>query len=123
MSHSTVSLTTAFIDLSTYDEIESFLYGGRSINKFRKVIRRSAWFTVIAAQLNKVGTVGDFDSEMQAMFSRAGDYIRDCWLRVEIPKIESNDGYQARWCKKLGHNLIEEAFLQFNDLTVNKITS
>ena len=119
----TVSLTTAFIDLSTYDEIESFLYGGRSINKFRKVIRRSAWFTVIAAQLNKLGTCGDFETEMQAMFSRAGDYVRDCWLRVEVPKIESKPGYQARWCKKLGHNLIEEAYLHFNDLTVNKITS
>ena len=119
----TVSLTTAFIDLSTYDEIESFLYGGRSINKFRKVIRRSAWFTVIAAQLNKLGTCGDFESEMQAMFSRAGDYVRDCWLRVEVPKIETKPGYQARWCKKLGHNLIDEAYLHFNDLTVNKITS
>ena len=69
-STATVSLTTAFIDLSTFDEIECWLYGGKSVNRFRKVIRKSAWFTVIAAQLNRCGTTGDFNTEMQAMFSR-----------------------------------------------------
>lgn len=122
-STATVSLTTAFIDLSTYDEIECWLYGGKSVNKFRKVIRKSAWFTVIAAQLNRCGTVGDFGTEMQAMFSRAGDYIRDVWLRVELPEIRTTAPFQARWTKNIGHNLIEEAYLHFNDLAVNKLTS
>lgn len=122
-STATVSLTTAFIDLSTFDEIECWLYGGKSVNRFRKMIRKSAWFTVIAAQLNKCGTTGDFNSEMQAMFSRAGDYIRDVWLRVELPEVVSNPGYQARWTRNIGHNIIDEAYLQFNDLTVNKLTS
>jgi hypothetical protein len=122
-STASVSLTTAFIDLSTFDEIECFLYGGKSVNRFRKVIRKSAWFTVIAAQLNKCGTTGDFDLEMQAMFSRAGDYIRDVWLRVELPEVQTVAGFQARWTRNIGHNLIQEAYLQFNDLTVNKLTS
>lgn len=122
-STATVSLTTAFIDLSTFDEIECWLYGGKSVNRFRKIIRKSAWFTVIAAQLNKCGTTGDFNAEMQAMFSRAGDYIRDVWLRVELPEVVSNPGYQARWTRNIGHNIIDEAYLQFNDLTVNKLTS
>ena len=122
-STATVSLTTAFIDLSTFDEIECWLYGGKSVNRFRKVIRKSAWFTVIAAQLNKCGTTGGFNSEMSAMFSRAGDYIRDVWLRVELPEVATNPGYQARWTRNIGHNLIDEAYLQFNDLTVNKLTS
>ena len=122
-STATVSLTTAFIDLSTFDEIECWLYGGKSINRFRKVIRKSAWFTVIAAQLNRCGTTGDFDLEMQAMFSRAGDYIRDVWLRVELPEVKTKAGYQARWTRNIGHNLIFEAYLHFNDLTVNKLTS
>lgn len=122
-STATVSLTTAFIDLSTFDEIECWLYGGKSINRFRKVIRKSAWFTVIAAQLNRCGTNGDFNHEMQAMFSRAGDYIRDVWLRVELPEIRCKAPYQARWTRNIGHNLIDECFLQFNDLTVNKLTS
>jgi hypothetical protein len=122
-STATVSLTTAFIDLSTFDEIECWLYGGKSVNRFRKVIRKSAWFTVIAAQCNRCGTTGDFNTEMQAMFSRAGDYIRDVWLRVELPEVQPRAGFQARWTRNIGHNLIEEAYLQFNDLTVNKLTS
>ena len=59
----------------------------------------------IAAQLNKCGTTGDFNSEMSAMFSRAGDYIRDVWLRVELPEVVSNPGYQARWTRNIGHNM------------------
>jgi hypothetical protein len=122
-STASVSLTTAFIDLSTFDEIECWLYGGKSVNRFRKVIRKSAWFTVIAAQLNRCGTTGDFDLEMQSMFSRAGDYIRDVWLRAELPEVRAKPGWQVRWTRNIGHNLIQEAYLQFNDLTVNKITS
>jgi hypothetical protein len=132
-STSTVTLTTAFIDLSTFDEIECWLYGGKSVNRFRKIIRKSAWFTVLASQLNKCGTTGDFNSEMQAMFSRAGDYIRDVWIRAELPEVECKGGvdpvtgapyhYQARWTRNIGHNLIDEAYLQFNDLTVTKLTS
>jgi hypothetical protein len=60
---------------------------------------------------------------MQAMFSRAGDYIRDVWLRCELPEVQTIPGYQARWTRNIGHNLIQEAYLQFNDLTVNKLTS
>ena len=118
-----VSLTTAFIDLSTFDEIEAFLYGGLSVNRFRKTIRRSAWFTIIAAQLNKVGTTGDFDSGMQAVFSRAGDYVRDFWMRVELPEIRTNPGFQACWTRNIGHNLIDTAELMYNDLVVNRLTS
>ena len=122
-STASVSLTTAFIDLSTYDEIESYLYVGRSVNKFRKVICKSAWFTIIAAQLNKCGTTGDFDQELQAMFSQAGDYIRDVWLLVELRAIEMSPRFQARSIKNIRHNLNEKAYLQFNDLMVNKLTS
>jgi hypothetical protein len=60
---------------------------------------------------------------MQAMFSRAGDYIRDVWLRVELPEVKTRPGFQARWTRNIGHNLIAEAYLHFNDLTVNKLTS
>ena len=45
------------------------------------------------------------------------------WLRVELPEVVSNPGYQARWTRNVGHNIIDEAYLQFNDLTVNKLTS
>ncbi len=89
-------------------------------------------FTVIASQRNKCGTTGDFNIEMQAMFSCAGDYIRDVWLRVELPEVEFKGGtnpdgtpfhYQARCSRNIIHNLIDEVYLQFNDLTVTKLTS
>ena len=34
-----------------------------------------------------------------------------------------NPAYQARWTRNIGHNIFNEAYLQFNDLTVNKLTS
>ncbi len=45
-STATVTLTTAFIDLSTFDEIECWLCGGKSVNRLRKIIRNSAWIIV-----------------------------------------------------------------------------
>jgi hypothetical protein len=120
---SNVSLTTAFIDLSTFDEIECWLYGGKSVNRFRKVIRKSAWFTVIAAQLNTNNNAGDFAGEFSACFSRSGDYIRDVWLRAELPEVQTKPGYQARWTRNIGHNLISEAWIQFNELVVQRLSS
>ena len=49
--------------------------------------------------------------------------VADVWLRVELPEVIPNPGYQARWTRNIGHNIIDEAYLQFNDLTVNKLTS
>jgi hypothetical protein len=42
---------------------------------------------------------------------------------VELPEIVTVPGFQARWTPNIGHNLIDEAYLQFNDLVVNKITN
>ena len=118
-----ISLTVGFVDLSSFDELEVFFYGGRSKNAFRKSIRRSSWFTLIASQLNRPSSSPNFGEEFVGIFSRSGDYIRDVWMRCTIPAIKSKRPYQARWTTNLGHNLIEEAYLQFNDLQACRITS
>lgn len=130
-----VALTTAFIDLSSYDEIEVWMYGGRSVNLFRRAIIRSAWFSLVATQLNKTGSHADFGGEIQGYFSRSTDYILHCWLRATIPAVRAVagtagadhyatvPGLQPRWTKNLGHNLIDEASLYYGDVIVNKLNS
>lgn len=130
-----VALTTAFIDLSSYDEIEVWMYGGRSVNLFRRAIIRSAWFSLIATQLNKTGSHADFGGELQGYFSRSTDYILHCWLRATLPAVKAvtgvegadsyatTPGLQPRWTKNIGHNLIDEACLYYGDVLVNKLNS
>ena len=57
------------------------MYGGKARNLFRRTIVKSAWFSVITAQMNSQGgTTVDFGSEYQAVFSRTADYILNCML-------------------------------------------
>ena len=80
--HPSQNITTAFVDISTYDDLEAMMYGGKARNLFRRTIVKSAWFSVISAQMNSQGgTVVDFGSEYQAVFSRTADYILNCMLK------------------------------------------
>ena len=59
------------------------MYGGKARNLFRRTIVKSAWFSVISAQMNSQGgTTVDFGSEYQAVFSRTADYILNCMLNT-----------------------------------------
>jgi hypothetical protein len=132
-SSNSVVLTTGFVDLATYDELESLMYGGASLCLFRRTIVRSAWFSMIATALNLRG-LGQFGGEFSGSLSRTADYSLNLYLRVVLPRIEPIVGVrdpttgvrvsmQPRWTPNVGHNLIESATLAYNDLNVNVLTS
>ena len=127
MSISGHSITSGFIDLATYDELEKYLYGGpRAVSYFVRCVKRSTWFTQIPVPLKLTGTQ-DFNGEIQANVTRAGDYLLHVWLRVGLPRITTGSGVSAtemvRWTRNLMHHLVEEASITFNDLTAMKFDS
>ena len=123
------NLTSGFIDLATYDELEKYLYGGASaITYYVKSVRKATWFTVVPVVLSRIGN-SQFGNQFSVAISRAGDYLVRSWLRVQIPAISVNFstagvpvvGWAAgdlgiRWTRNLMHNLIQEASISFNDL-------
>jgi hypothetical protein len=128
----TSNLTSGFIDLATYDEQEKYMYGGRYATAyFVRETRKSTWFTQVPVVLSKCSGSPAFGSEWSVQISRAGDYLLQTWLRVELPEVCITNNLEnaglggnptyigcvaTRWTRNIGHALIREACLTFNDL-------
>ena len=122
-SISTSNVTSGFIDLATFDEIEKYLYGGPDATAyFVRETRKSTWFTQVPVVLSRASGAPAFGQEWAVSISRAGDYLLQTWLRLTTPAVTLLSGNQAgvngriRWTKNLMHNIIRECCITFNDL-------
>jgi hypothetical protein len=130
------NITAAFVDLATYDEPEKYMYGGdTAVTYFVKKVRKATWFSVIPTVLSISGGNPGFGQSWGHKISRAGDYLLRTWLRVSIPSVTlagtagSNialNGWayndcSLRWTRNLGHALIKEINLAFNDLVSQRM--
>lgn len=122
MSMSSSNITSGFIDIATFDEIEKYMYGGPTATAyFVREIRKSTWFTQVPVPLSRNTGNAAFGQEWSVSISRAGDYLLQTWLRVNIPQVTllstaAPPTLGLRWTKNLMHNLIREATITFNDL-------
>jgi Major capsid protein N-terminus/Large eukaryotic DNA virus major capsid protein len=129
---SSSNLTAAFIDLATYDEPEKYMYGGdQAITYFVKKARKATWFSIAPTVLSISGGNPGFGQSWGHKISRAGDYLLRTWLRVSVPSVtlaNAPNGWNLndcalRWTRNLGHNLIKEINLSFNDLVAERMDS
>lgn len=121
MSMSSSNITSGFIDIATFDEIEKYMYGGPTATAyFVREIRKSTWFTQVPVPLSRNTGNAAFGQEWSVSISRAGDYLLQTWLRVNIPQVTflatGSATQSLRWTRNLMHNLIREATITFNDL-------
>lgn len=124
----TSNITSGFIDLATYDELEKYLYGcDTSVSYFVRTTVKSSWFTVVPVILPPSSGTPGFGKEFSVNISRAGDYLLNVWLRVGIPPITAIHSDAAalrlRWCQNLMHNLVKKVCITFNDLLVSEFDS
>jgi len=122
------NVTSGFVDLATYDELEKYMYGGADATAyFVRETRKATWFTQVPVCLSKSGGDAKFGQEWSAQISRSGDYLLNLWLEVEFPFLQaqgsgtSNDS--LRWVQNLMHNLVEECSITFNDLVAARFDS
>lgn len=120
---STSNVTSGFIDLATFDEIEKYMYGGPDATAyFVRDTRKATWFTQVPVILSRASGSPAFNQEWSVSISRAGDYLLHTWLRVTTPEItlaannQRGAAGRLRWTRNLMHNLIRECCLTFNDL-------
>lgn len=130
MSIVTSNLTSGFIDLATYDELEKYMYGGMDATAyFVRQTRKSTWFTQVPVVLSRASGSPNLGQEWSVSISRAGDYLLYTWLRVVLPPVVAIPAYDGKqqgrdvtidtyisWTPNLMHNLIREAAITFNDL-------
>jgi hypothetical protein len=115
------NVTSAFIDLATFDEVEKYMYGGPCATAyFVRETRKATWFTQVPVVLSRASGNPGFDTEWSVSISRAGDYLLATWLRLTTPEIVANfpqgSPLRLRWTRNLMHNIIREACITFNDL-------
>jgi len=119
----TSNVTAAFIDLATFELLESSLYGGSdAITYFVREVQKCTWFSQIPIKLTANGTAA-FGQECTWTVSRAADYLLGTWLRVELPAYTASSGKTIAYGANPGHNLIQKAELLFNDLEVQSFNS
>ncbi len=119
----TSNVTSGFIDLATFDEIEKYMYGGQDATAyFVRETRKSTWFTQVPVVLSRASGQPAFGQEWSVSISRAGDYLLHTWLRLTTPEVQlaannpfGSDG-RLRWTRNFMHNIIRECCVTFNDL-------
>ena len=135
MSTSTSNVTSGFIDLATFDEIEKYMYGGSDATAyFVRETRKATWFTQVPVVLSRAAGSPAFNTEWSVAISRAGDYMLQNWLRLTTPNVtltvttgtqtvtiggvavSTTVNFFVRWTRNLMHNIIRECNLTFNDL-------
>jgi hypothetical protein len=126
MSIQSSNITSGFIDLATYDELEKYMYGcGDAVAYFVRTTCKSTWFTQVPVVLSNASGQPKFGQSWSVSISRAGDYLLQTWLRVGLNQVKYFPDTAAaspepftriRWTRNLMHNLIKECAITFNDL-------
>lgn len=117
----TSNVTSGFIDLATFDELEKYMYGGPDATAyFVRETRKSTWFTQVPVVLSRASGNPGFGTEFSVSISRAGDYLLQTWLRLTTPVVTASENVLAdqglRWTRNFMHNLLRECCITFNDL-------
>ena len=119
----TSNVTSGFIDLATFDEIEKYMYGGCDATAyFVRETRKSTWFTMVPVVLSRAAGQPAFGQEWAVSISRAGDYLLQTWLRLTTPQVTLAEANQfgrfgrLRWTRNFMHNINRECCITFNDL-------
>ena len=128
-----VSVTTCFVDLATFSELEGFMYGGpNAVTWFVASVQKSNWFSFIPTTLRFSGVIDFGQKNVSASINRSGDYVLSVWFRAQIPLIQLYqtlgvgtaspiyDDATIRWSRNLMHNLMEYVSLTFNELVAHE---
>lgn len=119
------NITSTFIDLSTYDEPEKFMYGGaKAITYFSKCIKKCSWFSQIPVILRQENAINFACQNAAAKVSRQGDVLLAAWLRCTTPAVTfAGVGGAGKWVDDLAVNMISEINLSFNDIVAQRMDS
>ena len=89
---------------------------------FVRETRKSTWFTQVPVVLSRASGSPAFNQQWSVSISRAGDYLLQSWLRLQLPAVALvttggvTTGAYIRWTRNLMHNIIQECAITFNDL-------
>ena len=120
------TITVAYVDLSTYDEIEELLYAGASAaNIFHARITKCIWFAQMPIKLRNSSGTPDFGNTFSFSQPRQGDYATYTWVRITLPALTISAagiaaGYRIAWADDIGNAIFSEIVFSVNDIPLQK---
>lgn len=114
-------MASGHIQLATTGLQDEFLTGNPDITYFQK---RFSKHTKFALELldNPFQTKADFGTTSRCTIERRGDLIRNIYLRVELPALNTADSDNVGYTDSIGHALIEYADLVIGGQVVERLT-
>ena len=88
----TANLTSGFIDLATYDELEKYMYGGPDATGISFVKPANPLVHSMPCGSCKSNGTPELAPEFSCTISRAGDYLLGTWLHVVTPAVSVKSG-------------------------------
>ena len=126
VSKNSTTSQIAFIDIATFDDFASYMYGGKdAVCYFLRSTQRGNWFAFVPICLRHVGEQ-KYGLEFAAHFNRGGDYALNAFTRVKNAKIELYDSGAGplradatiQYTRNYMHNLFSSISLTFNELSL-----
>ena len=112
------------IQLISYGAQDIYLTGSPQITYFKNVYRKYTNFAMENSIVNFNETFS-FNSELTITLPRNGDLIGQISLIIDIPDVTSSaistKGGAYRWISYLGHNIIKECSIYYNDYLIDKV--
>lgn len=132
------NLASGYMDLATAYKLETqYLYACTQnsseygdpcgISYFTGSVIRSCWFTQVPVTLRIGNGTAAFGNEFSATVSKAGEYLINTWVQVELPAVTllttNTFGVNGRlrWCRRFMHNIIEDCNITCNDQQIARL--
>lgn len=125
------STNAIYVDISTYDDLESYMYGLGTqeeadaglftVSQFYRKYMRTSWFAQVPTPFNIIGAPG-WGSSVVYSLPRNTDYATYVWFEVTIGEVQPKTGYTVRWPWNLGHHIFDSIVARSGQLDVQEIT-
>ena len=104
------------MQLVAYGAQDIYLTGNPQITFFKVVYRRHTNFSMESIQQTFNGTTG-YGNTVTATISRNGDLIKDMFLEVDLPVINTAGEY---WSNSLGNVMIKKADIEIGGQLIDR---
>jgi len=114
------------MQLVAYGAQDVYLTANPQVTFFKQLYRRHSNFAMESIEQTFNG-VANFQRRVQCTISRNGDLIHRMYLQVTLPAVDLNDpsvsdssGDQFRWLNWVGHNLIQDVYIEIGGQQIDK---
>lgn len=107
------------MQLVAYGAQDVYLSGNPEITYFKSIYKRHTNFAIESIE-QYFNVTPDFGKRASVTVSRNGDLITNTYLRIDLPRIETDDINGFSWTEEIGHFLIKTVEIEIGGEIIDK---